>query len=226
MSARLLVIEDDPEIIDFLHRGLIGEGYAIEVATDGPSGLARALACEHDVILLDVTLPRMDGIELCRALREAGADTFVLMLTAKDGIDDRIQGLRSGADDYLPKPFAFGELLARIEALLRRASAGPQHANDIVVGGMVLDAEQKRLVCEGQEVNLTVTEYALLEYLMLNAGRVCSKMELIENVWGYSFDPETNIVEVYISYLRSKLAGMNGSKTIKTMRGFGYMLSA
>lgn len=223
MTPRLLVIEDDPEIVDFLSRGLVGEGYAVECATDGQSGLARALEGGHDLILLDVMLPQMDGIELCRALRAAQVETFVLMLTAKDGIDDRIQGLRSGADDYLPKPFAFGELLARVEALLRRSAPTP--ARDIVVGELVLDAQQKKLVRNGEDVSLTVTEYALLEYLMVNAGRVCSRRELIENVWGYNFDPETNIVEVYISYLRSKLGKMDAPETIRTIRGFGYMLS-
>lgn len=225
MTPRLLMIEDDPEIVDFLSRGLVGEGYAVECATDGQSGLARALEGGHDLILLDVMLPQMDGIELCRALRAAQVDTFVLMLTAKDGIDDRIQGLRSGADDYLPKPFAFGELLARVEALLRRSAPGAAPARDIVVGELVLDAQQKKLVRNGEDVSLTVTEYALLEYLMVNAGRVCSRRELIENVWGYNFDPETNIVEVYISYLRSKLGKMDAPETIRTIRGFGYMLS-
>lgn len=225
MSARLLLIEDDPEIVDFLRRGLVAEGYEVDTESDGAAGFARGLEQAHDVIVLDIMLPKMDGIAVCRQLRAQGVNTCVLMLTAKDGIDDRIEGLRSGADDYLPKPFAFGELLARIEALLRRSAQAPVQTTDIAVGGLILDTQQKRLVCEGDAVSLTVMEYALLEYLMLNTGRVCSKKELIENVWGYSFDPETNIVEVYISYLRSKLGKMPGTETIKTIRGFGYMLS-
>lgn len=221
---RLLIVEDDCEIAEFLDAGLSAEGYEVTVRADAQGVPDLVRDGKFALLILDRMLPDAEGAELCQRLRAENQDIMVLMLTAKDTLDDTIEGLRAGADDYMTKPFAFAELLARLEVLLRRSSGDPSEQNEVVVGDIRVDLLLKTAQYGGQELNLTTTEYALLHYFAENAGRVLSRMDILSAVWGYDFDPHTNIVEVYIAYLRKKLEHAGGAGLIRTSRGFGYLL--
>lgn len=221
---KILIIEDEYKIANALKRGLEQERYAAEAVYDGESGLAAAEADEYDLIVLDRMLPELDGLDVCRRLREAGNTTPILMLTAKDQVRDRVAGLDAGADDYLVKPFAFEELLARIRALLRR----PNQVHDTVlqVGDLSLDPATFSVQRADKPIELSAKEFALLEYLMRNEGRVVNKDTIISHVWEYDADILPNTVEVYIGYLRGKIDRPFKQPLIQTKRGFGYVLSA
>jgi len=218
---RILVIEDEKKIASFIKRGLKEEGHMVDVAYDGEEGYQLSGENDYDLILLDIMLPKRDGISLCRQLRDDGVTTPVLMLTAKDSVQDKVTGLDSGADDYLTKPFAFEELLARIRALVRKRS--PQ-ATKLQVGDLVLDLISHRVTRAGREILLTMKEYALLEYLMRNAGTVVTRTMITEHVWDIDFDTSTNVIDVYINYLRNKIDSSQQHKLIHTVRGRGYLL--
>jgi two-component system OmpR family response regulator len=224
--ARLLLVEDDPRIVSFLDPGLTAEGYSVEVARDGLKGLEFARGGDFAVIILDYMLPGLNGLELCMRLREEGCQSLIMMLTAKDGLQDKIAGLKGGADDYLTKPFAFGELLARIEALLRRKGAAERPAEVLTVGDLSLDTAAKAVRRGERRIELTPKEFALLAYLMTNAGTVVSRQNLLSNVWGMNFDPGTKVVDVYIRYLRLKIDREGEAPLIQTVRGFGYTMPA
>jgi two-component system OmpR family response regulator len=216
--VRALVVEDHAKLASLIHRGLSEEGYAVDVAPDGPQALVRATATEYDVIVLDVMLPGLDGFEVCRRLREQTVQTPVLMLTARDGVDDRIAGLDLGADDYLTKPFAFDELLARLRALARRGAI--ERTPVLEVGPLRLDPRTKQVWRDGEEVELSAKEFALLETFMRHPGQVLSRFELLEHAWDFAYENKSNVVDVYVRYLRRKL----GRSTIETVRGAGYRL--
>lgn len=224
---RILVVEDDPEITDLLRKGLRTEGYSIDVAALGREAEQAFAANEYRLVILDRMLPDGEGADLCRRLRAQGTSSMILMLTARDALADKLEGLRSGADDYVTKPFAFEELLLRIEALLRRAPDPPdEQPVEIRFGDLRLDLGQMAAWRGELALMLTATEYALLRCLAHNAGKVVSRAELFRAVWGYDFDPHTNIVEVYIAYLRKKVDHQAAHRLILTHRGFGYSLSA
>ncbi|MGY1453151.1 response regulator transcription factor [Streptomyces sp. SS8] len=215
---RVLIVEDEKRLALSLARGLTAEGFAVDVAHDGRDGLHRATEGSYDLIVLDIMLPGMNGYRVCSALRAAGDETPILMLTAKDGEYDEAEGLDTGADDYLTKPFAYVVLLARVRALLRRRTRGG--APVLRVGGLTVDPAARRVTLEGREVALTAKEFAVLEYLAVRAGEVVSKSEVLEHVWDFAYEGDVNIVEVYVSALRRKL----GSAAIATVRGAGYRL--
>lgn len=215
---RVLVVEDEPKLASLLRQGLRRHGMAVDVAITGPDAVAQASATVYDVILLDVMLPGYDGYEVCRRLRAQEVWSPTLMLTARDEIEDRVRGLDSGADDYLVKPFSSDELLARIRALVRRGA--PPRPTQISAGEILLDPATRRVWRSEQELNLTAREYALLETLMRRAGEVLSRYELLEQVWDGSYENRSNVIEVYIGYLRDKL----GRDRIETVRGAGYRL--
>ena len=223
----LLLVEDDPTISRFLLRGLREENHVVDLAEDGDAAEQFVSATEYDAILLDVMLPgQADGFTLCRRFREAGIDSPVLMLTARDGIDDRVHGLDIGADDYLTKPFAFDELLARLRALTRRGRSRNRSAT-LACGPLAMDLEGHTVTALGQPLHLSATEYRLLEFLMRRADTVVSRTQLADHVWGNDYDPFSNVADVYVGYLRRKLtaAGVPGT-LIQTIRGLGYMLKA
>jgi len=221
---RLLVVEDEKKVARFIKKGLEEEGYAVDLAFDGEEGLARALDRIHDLIILDIALPKMDGLQALKKLRDGKVPTPVLLLTVRATIEDKVLGLDSGADDYLTKPFAFQELLARIRALLRRkVGAGPPL---LQVEDLVLDPARHLVTRGGERIDLTSKEFALLEYLMRNAGRVLSRAMISEHVWDYDFDTETNVIDVYVNYLRRKIDSGREKKLIHTVRGSGYVLKA
>lgn len=220
----ILLVEDDDRVNEFLTRGLKAEGYSVDVCRDGPSGLDFGRSRRFDVILLDLMLPGMHGFEVCQQLRMAGVNTPLLMLTAMDDVDQRVRGLRLGADDYLTKPFVFSELLARIDALLRRSGESKPKATSLEVGSLTFDRDTLQVRREGKTIELTAKELALLELLMSAPGKVFSRTAILENVWGYSSDPLTNVVDVHISRLRSKIDSGFPTSIIKTVRGFGYKL--
>jgi two-component system OmpR family response regulator len=224
-GKRLLIVEDDPRIVSFLEPGLRAEGYLVEVARDGVAGLDLARDCQFALIVLDYMLPGLDGLEFCQRLRGDGCSSLILMLTAKHGLQDKITALKGGADDYLTKPFAFGELLARIEALLRRRGDLASDARVLQVEDLTLDLDTKMVQRGGRRIDLTPKEFALLSHLMANAGTVVSRQSLLSNVWGLNFDPGTKVVDVYIRYLRLKL-DRTGTPMIGTVRGFGYTMPA
>jgi DNA-binding response OmpR family regulator len=222
---RLLLIEDDSRVARFIRKGLEAERYRVEVASDGPPGIEMGLTGSYDLILLDIMLPGTDGIEVCRQLREGGIQAPILMLTAKDAVEDRVRGLEVGADDYLTKPFAFEELVARIRALLRR----PREldlAPTLQVADLVLDKNTHEVRRAGQPIQLTPREFALLEYLMRRPDRVLSRTMIEEQVWGYQHDPLTNVVDVYVGHLRQKIDHGFKRQLIHTVRGVGYQLKA
>lgn len=221
---KILVVEDDRRIADFLSRGLTSEGYQVTVAADGRDGLERMRSGEFELVILDRMLPYVDGLEVCRLARRERLTALILMLTAKDGLQDKIDGLKGGADDYLTKPFSFDELLARLEALKRRRPAEDTQAT-LAVGPLTLDPESRRVTCRGREISLTVREFELLRFLMANAERVVSRQRLLNNVWDYTFDPGTKVVDVYIRYLRKKLEDDGPPFIIQTVRGVGYKIS-
>lgn len=219
----LLLIEDDRRVAAFLERGLAVEGYAVEHAPDGRSGLALARAEPFDLIILDGMLPGLSGREVLAQMRSAGVRTPVLMLTAMDATQDKIEGLRTGADDYLTKPFDFDELLARLEALLRRAGGGgPAPSGIVQAGPITLDRSAMAVTLNGAPVDLTATEFQLLDLLMGARGKVLSRARILNKIWGMGADPLTNIVDVYIRRLRAKLAMDADTGAIRTVRGFGY----
>ncbi|GKT24344.1 response regulator transcription factor [Acidovorax sp. SUPP3334] len=222
----ILVVEDDPRVADFLLRGLKAEGYSVELARNGPDGLALARSGDPGLLLLDLMLPGLSGLELCQTLRSEGRHVPVLMLSALSNTEDKVNGLRLGADDYLTKPFAFEELLARIEALMRRGREQRQRASTLQVADLVLDLDRMQASRAGQPIALTAKELAFLELLMSAPGRVYSRERILSNVWGTNEDPLTNVVDVYVRRLRTKIDEGHAVALLKTVRGFGYRLDA
>jgi two-component system OmpR family response regulator len=220
---RALIIEDDQAIADFVARGLRESSFAVDVAADGEEGLEAALQANYDVAIVDLMLPRRDGLAVIDALRKSGRTTPVLILSAKRTVDDRVRGLQAGGDDYLTKPFAFAELLARVQALVRRASLTPEPTT-LTIGDLSLDLLTRKVVRSGVTIELRPREFALLEYLMRNAGKVVSKTMILSHVWDYSFDPQTNIVDVLVSRLRDKIDKPFETKRLQTVRGVGYVI--
>ncbi len=221
---RLLLVEDDPRIAHFVAKGLQEQAYAVDVVANGHDALYQVEINDYDVVILDVMIPGLDGFATCRAIRSAGKRMPILMLTARDAIEDRIHGLDSGADDYLTKPFEFGELLARLRALLRRPTE--LRAPQIVVGDLVLDTASQTAKRGPHSIPLTTKEYALLEFLARNAGRVVGRSEIAEHVWDESFDPFSNLIEVYVNRLRRKIDEGSAKPLLQTRRGSGYVLAA
>ncbi len=219
---RLLLVEDEARVARFVARGLREASYAVDVAATGEDALYQAAINTYDAVILDVMIPAPDGFEVCRRLREFGVRAPVLMLTARDAVEDRIAGLDTGADDYLTKPFEFGELLARLRALLRRG--GELRQEKITIADLIIDTRAQRVWRAGRGVNLTMKEYALLEYLARERGRVVGREEIAEHVWDESFDPFTNLIEVYVNRLRRKIDAGASVALIHTRRGAGYML--
>jgi two-component system copper resistance phosphate regulon response regulator CusR len=220
---RLLVVEDEPVAAGLLARGLREHAYAVDVASNGPAALEQAVANDYDLVILDVRLPGLNGLEVCERLRAEGVAVPILMLTALGGFDQRVEGLDAGADDYLPKPYHFPELLARVRALLRR---GPALASaTLIVDDLRIDTRARRVERAGREIPLTTKEYALLEYLARRQGEVVGRADIAEHVWDDSFDPMSNLIEVYIQRLRRKIDDPHPVKLIQTRRGAGYTLS-
>lgn len=222
---RILVVEDEVGLADVIARVLRRERYEVDIAHDGEQGLELALAGIYDAIVLDRMLPGIDGLELSRRLRREAVHTPVLILSARRELDERVEGLDAGADDYLGKPFAFTELLARLRALTRRGER-PLQAAVLRAGGVTLDQRTHRVERAGQPVELSPREYALLEYLMRNAGQVLTRDQILERVWGYEAQPESNVVDLYIYYLRRKLGDEGAPSPIQTVRGVGYTMRA
>ena len=219
---RILVVEDDRKVGAFLQKGLREEQYAVDLCRNGEDALDAALVNPYDVIVLDVLLPRLNGFAVCRELRGRGVFTPVLMLTAKDTVEDKVAGLAQGADDYLTKPFSFEELLARLRALLRRVQ--DYKTPRLRVADLELDPVRRQALRGGRRIALTGKEYALLEYLMRNRGRVVTEALIIEHVWDMNFQGSSNVVSVYINYLRRKIDGEGETKLLHTLRGHGYLL--
>lgn len=219
---RILLVEDEMKVARFIRRGLEAEGYAVDVASDGSSGEHKALNGQYDLLILDVLLPKKNGFEILSTIRQDGFKTPVLMLTARSATEDIIRGLDKGADDYLTKPFSFDELLARVRSLLRR---GQQGKTVLRFSDIELDTVSRRAARKGKRIDLTTREYALLEFLMRNSGRVITRNQLAKEVWGLDFDPGTNIVDVYINHLRKKIDVGFENKLIRTERGKGYLFS-
>jgi two-component system, OmpR family, response regulator len=217
---RVLVVEDDAKIASFVTRGLKQAGYAVDHASDGEAGLALAESTDYDAAIVDVMLPKLDGISLVRRLRLARRLIPILFLSAKSSVDDRVRGLQSGGDDYLTKPFAFSELIARVQALIRRATSSPE-ATKLVAGDVTLDLVTREVTCGGRPVELQPREFSLLAFLLRHAGRPVSKTMILEHVWDYSFDPQTNVVDVVMSRLRAKIDADH--ERIETMRSVGYV---
>jgi two-component system copper resistance phosphate regulon response regulator CusR len=222
---RILLVEDEPDAARMVAKGLREQTYAVDVVADGESACFQAAVADYDAIVLDVLLPRQDGFAVCRSLRGAGQSVPILMLTARDGVESRIEGLDCGADDYLTKPFAFGELLARLRALVRRA-AKPLLPERLRVAELELDTRAHRVWTGGREVLLTAREYALVEYLARRAGCVVGRAEIAEHVWDERYDPFSNVIEVYVRRLRRKLDSPGRESLIRTRRGEGYALGA
>jgi heavy metal response regulator len=220
---RVLLVEDEKRIADFIRKGLSEYGYAVDLAGDGEEALAWVDVAQFDIVVLDVMLPVRDGIEVCRELRGKGVQTPVLMLTARDAIEDRVRGLDSGADDYLVKPFAFAELLARLRALARRERSAS--GSRLQVGELVLDTTTREVFREGRAIDLTSKEYALLEYLMRHPNQVLTRTMIAEHVWNYDFDNATNVIDVHIRNLRRKVDDPFPQRLIHTVRGAGYRVS-
>ena len=221
---RILIVEDEPKVSNFLQRGLVAERYAVDVCADGLEGLEMAQAFPYDLIILDLLLPTLDGREVLSRIRRTNQHVPVLMLTAKDTVEDKVKLFETGADDYLTKPFAFAELLVRAKALLRR---GPvNRSSTLTVGDLELDRLTQQVKRAGKRIDVTAKEYSLLEYLMQNPERVLSRNMIIEHVWDQSFDGITNIVDVYVRHLRSKVDSGAGTSYIRTVRGSGYMIRA
>ena len=218
-----LIIEDDAAIAGFIARGLREAGFAVDVASNGHDGLEAAIAGQPDVAIVDLMLPGRDGLSVIDELRRRGRSTPVLILSARRSVDDRVQGLQAGGDDYLTKPFAFAELLARVQALVRRSSRAPEPTS-LTVADLSLDLLSRKVIRAGQNVELRPREFALLEYLMRNAGKVISKTMILSHVWEYSFDPQTNIVDVLVSRLRDKIDRPFEKKLLQTVRGVGYVI--
>ena len=222
---RALLVEDDATIAEFVARGLREAGFAVDHFADGEAGLIAALDQPYDTAIVDLMLPKRDGLSLIEELRRRGVATPVLILSARRSVDDRVRGLQTGGDDYLTKPFAFSELLARVQALVRRASRTPEPTT-LTVADLVLDLLSRRVTRAGRVIDVRPREFALLEYLMRNAGRVVSKTMILSHVWEYNFDPQTNIVDVLVSRLRDKIDKPFETKLLHTVRGVGYVLRA
>ena len=220
---RALLVEDDNTIADFVARGLREAGFAVDRAGDGEAGLSSALKQSYDVAIVDLMLPKRDGLSLIEALRRKRIATPVLILSARRSVDDRVRGLQSGGDDYLTKPFAFTELLARVQALVRR-STRPADPTTLTAGDLELDLLSRRVTRGGKPIDLRPREFALLEYLLRNTGKVVSKTMILSHVWEYSFDPQTNIVDVLVSRLRERIDRPFDQKLLHTVRGVGYVL--
>lgn len=219
---RLLLVEDDADVARFIRKGLMEQAYAVDMVADGEQALYVAQTNTFDAIILDLMIPAPDGLEVCRNLRKSGSDVPILMLTARDGVEEKIAGLDAGADDYLAKPFEFGELLARLRALLRRGGATISAV--LRIGSLELDAGSHRVTLEGHPLELTTKEYAVLEYLARNSGRIVGREEIAEHVWSQEFDPFSNLIEVYVNRLRRHMEKLSTQKLIHTIRGAGYML--
>ena len=220
---RILLVEDDIKIVSFIAKGLKAVGYAVDHAADGEEGLSLALTEPYDTAIVDIMLPKRDGLSLIEELRKRKIHTPVIILSAKDSVDDRVKGLQTGGDDYLTKPFAFSELLARVQALIRRAS-GVSEPTTLTTGDLSMNLLTREVRRKNRYIELQPMEFSLLEYLMRNAGRVVSKTMIMEHVWEYSFDPQTNVVEARICRLRDKIDRDFDRKLIHTIRGVGYAL--
>jgi two-component system, OmpR family, response regulator len=220
---RILLVEDDAKIASFVVKGLKAAGYAVDHAPDGEEGLRLALTQPYDTAIIDIMLPKRDGLSLIEMMRKEKIRTAVIILSAKGSIDDRVRGLQTGSDDYLTKPFAFSELLARVQALIRRAS-GSSEPTRLAVGDLSLNLLTREVMREGKRIELQPIDFSLLEYLMRSAGRVVSKTMIMEHVWNYNFDPQTNVVEARICRLREKIDRGFKKNLIHTVRGVGYVL--
>jgi len=220
---RILLVEDDAKIASFITKGLKAAGYAVDHAADGEEGLNLALIEPYDTAIIDIMLPKRDGLSLIEELRKRKIHIPVIILSAKDSVDDRVKGLQTGGDDYLTKPFAFSELLARVQALIRRASGAPE-TTTLTAGDLSMNLVTREIRRRGTQIELQPMEFSLLEYLMRNAGRVVSKTMIMEHVWDYNFDPQTNVVEARICRLRDKIDRDFDKKIIHTIRGVGYVL--
>ncbi|MGD9545029.1 MAG: response regulator transcription factor [Methylocystis sp.] len=221
---RILIIEDDAEASEYLVKAFREQGHVAEQAADGLAGYGRASEGDYDILIVDRMLPKMDGLSLISGLREQGVQTPALILSALGQVDDRVKGLRAGGDDYLPKPYSFSELLARVEALARRRVGPKGEETQYRVGDLELDRLSHKVTIGGQEVVLQPREFRLLEYLMKHAGQVVTRTMLLENVWDYHFDPQTNVIDVHISRLRSKIDKGRENPLLHTIRGAGYMI--
>ncbi|WP_375435132.1 response regulator transcription factor [uncultured Hymenobacter sp.] len=221
---KILLVEDEPKVASFLHKGLTEQQHSVEVATDGPTGLRMALAGSHDLIILDNLLPGLSGLDVCRQVRALNSAVPILMLTALGETDDKIRGLDAGADDYLVKPFAFQELLARVRALVRRRPEPNSSAAILHLADLTLDPGSKRVQRAGQPIQLTAREFSLLEYLLRHKGRVISRVDILEHVWETSFDTGSNVIDVYINFLRKKIDKDFTPKLIHTLVGMGYVM--
>ncbi len=220
---RLLVVEDEKKVASFVKRGLTEEGYAVDVAYDGEAGLEMVLDRVHDLIVLDISLPKKDGMRVLQELRQAKVNTPVLLLTVRANIEDKVLGLDAGADDYLTKPFAFQELVARIRALLRRHAEAELPV--LRVADLTLDPARRAVYRSGEKIELTPREFSLLDYFMRHCGRVVTRTMIAEHVWDYSFDTATNVIDVYVNYLRKKIDTDREPKLLHTVRGVGYVLN-
>ena len=219
---RILIVEDEKKVAGFIKKGLEEETYAVDVAYDGEDGLHLGLEGQYDLIILDIMLPKMDGLAILSQLRDQGSDVPILLLTAKDAVDDRVTGLNKGADDYLTKPFAFSELLARVRVLLRRGKA--EVKTTLQISDLTLDLVSHKVNRGGDEIELTGKEYSLLEYFMRNQEKVLTRTMIAEHVWDYNFDTFTNVIDVYINHLRKKIDKDRQSKLLHTLRGVGYIM--
>ena len=219
---RILIVEDEKKVAGFIKKGLEEETYAVDVAYDGEEGFHLAAMNEYDMIILDLMLPKMDGLEVLTQLRDKKVNTPILLLTAKDAVEDKVTGLNKGADDYLTKPFAFSELLARIRSLLRRGKVETQ--TELKVGDLCLDMVSHKVSRNGEEIELTGKEYSLLEYFMRNEGKVLTRTMIAEHVWDYNFDTFTNVIDVYVNHLRKKIDKKYPAKLLHTLRGVGYVM--
>ena len=222
-KMRALIVEDDRAIAEFVARGLREAGFAVDQAADGGTGLELALSEPYDVAIVDLMLPQRDGLSLIDELRRRGRTTPVLILSARRSVDDRVRGLQSGGDDYLTKPFAFAELLARVQALVRRSTRATEPTT-LTLGDLTLDLLTRKVARAGAPIDLRPREFALLEYLMRNSGKVVSKTMILSHVWDYTFDPQTNIVDVLVSRLREKIDRPFDRRRLRTVRGVGYVL--
>jgi two-component system, OmpR family, response regulator len=222
VDVRVLIVEDEPKLAALLRRGLRKEGMSVDLAARGDEALWKAEATAYDAIVLDLMLPKIDGLEVCRRMRDAGVWAPVLMLTARDSVRDRVAGLDSGADDYLTKPFSYAELLARLRALVRRGTAA--RPTELVVGSLRLDPASRQVWRDGTSIELSAKEFALLEVFMRRPGEVLSRFDLLEHAWDYEYENRSNIVDSYVRFLRRKLDRPFGIESIETVRGAGYRL--
>jgi len=223
-NPNILIVEDEPKVAAFIQNGLIENNFNAEIVYDGLTGKNSILTNKYDLIILDIKLPLLSGFDLCKQVRENGIDTPILMLTAMGSLEDKVKGFEYGADDYLLKPFEFEELLVRIKALLKRAQSKDTNDPIISIADLTIDRNAKSVARSGKKIDLTAKEFALLEFLALNKGKVFSRIELIENVWGLDFDTGTNVVDVYINFLRKKIDSNFTPKLIHTRIGLGYVL--